>query len=101
MSRRPGIARQYFDDHPDLYEHSFINISTPKGGKKFKPPRYYDRLFDLEHPGALDPIKAARKLAAENAMKSKMAKTNLSPLEILAVEENSFTNKTKRLRRKL
>lgn len=101
MSRRPGIARQYFDDHPDLYEHSFINISTPKGGKKFKPPRYYDRLFDLEHPGALEPIKAARKQAAENVMKSKMAKTNLSPLEILAVEENSFTNKTKRLRRKL
>ncbi len=50
MSRKPGIGRQYYDDHPDLYEHEFINISTEKGGRKFRPPKYYDRLFDVDCP---------------------------------------------------
>lgn len=48
MSRKPGIARQYYDEHPDIYKKEFINVSTEKGGLKFKPPRYFDKLYDLE-----------------------------------------------------
>lgn len=100
MSRRPGIARQYYDDHSkEIYDHAFIHVSTPKGGKKFKPPRYFDRLFDIDNPGMLDDLKERRKASAEAVMKSKMKRTNLDPPEILKVEESAFQNKTKKLRR--
>lgn len=100
MSRRPGIARQYYDEHgKEIYDHAYINISTPKGGKKFKPPRYFDRLFDIDSPGALDELKERRKRSAENVMQAKMRHTNLDPPEILKVEETAFQNKTKKLRR--
>lgn len=100
MSRRPGIARQYFDDHgKEIYDHAYINVTTPKGGKKFRPPRYYDRLFDIENPGVLDDLKERRKRNAQSIMEAKMKRTNLSPLEILKAEECAFSNKTKKLRR--
>lgn len=100
MSRRPGIARQYYDDHgKDIYDHAYINISTPKGGKKFKPPRYFDRLFDIDCPGFLDDIKDQRKRNAQAVMDGKMRRTNLIPPEILKVEEAAFENKTKKLKR--
>lgn len=100
MSRRPGIARQYYDEHgKDIYEHAYINVSTPTGGRKFKPPRYFDRLFDVDCPGALDELKERRKRTAQAVLEGKMKRTNLDPIEILKVEEAAFTNKTKKLRR--
>ncbi len=100
MSRRPGIARQYYDEHgKDIYDNAYINLSTAKGGRKFKPPRYFDRLFDEDFPGALDELKEHRKRVAEDILQSKMKRTNLSPLEIHEVEESAFLNKIKKLRR--
>lgn len=100
MSRRLGIARQYYDDHKgDLYSSAFINVSTPKGGKKFRPPRYYDKLFDVDFPGALDGVRERRKENAQKALNAKMQRTNLTPPEILKVEEAAFENKTKKLKR--
>nr|CAI9751296.1 replication initiation protein [Microvirus sp.] len=87
MSRKPGIARQYYEDHPDLYEHEFINISTEKGGRKFRPPKYYDKLFDLDCPEESAKLKAIRSKMADEAKKAKLQKTTLSYLDQLAVEE--------------
>lgn len=99
MSRRPGIAAQWFYDHPDVYEHEFINISTPEGGKKFRPPGYFDRLYDIEHPDELKEIKEARQKLAEDAKKLKLERTNLSYLELLAVEERNKQAKIEALKR--
>lgn len=102
MSRRPGIARQYYDDYKEsLYDNEFLNISTPKGGRKFKPPRYFDKLFDVDYPGSLDGIKERRQENVRKSITAKMARTNLTPPEILKVEEAAFQNKTKKLRRSL
>lgn len=99
MSRRPGIARQYYDDHPDIYEHQFINLSTEKGGLKFAPPRYYDKLFDLESPQEMERIKEQRKKFAVEATQAKLAKTSLSAEELLAVQEHYRADAIKSLRR--
>lgn len=100
MSRRPGIARQYYDDHgKEIYDNAYINVSTPKGGRKFKPPHYFDRLFDIDCPGSLDELKVRRKRNAQAVLEGKMKRTNLNPDEILKVEESAFQNKTKKLRR--
>lgn len=101
MSRKPGIAAQYYQDHPDIYECEYINISTDKGGRKFRPPRYYDRLFDVENPDEMAEIKAARKRMAEDAKKVKLSKTNLSYLEMLAVEERNLKERIKSLKRSI
>lgn len=100
MSRRPGIAGAYYEEHKDaIFENAFINVSTEKGGKKFRPPRYFEKLFDEEFPGALDERKDSRKDNAIKTMQSKMQRTNLTPPEILKVEEAAFNNKIKKLRR--
>lgn len=99
MSRKPGIARQYYEDHPDLYEHEFINISTEKGGRKFRPPKYYDKLFDLDCPEESAKLKAVRQKMAAEAQKAKLQKTTLSYLEQLAVEERNQLARIKSLKR--
>lgn len=101
MSRKPGIARQYFDEHPDLYKSEYINVKTEKGGLKFRPPRYFDKLYDLEHPEEMQAIKDIRKKMAIEAQKAKLSRTTLSPDELLAVQERSFERKINTLRRPL
>lgn len=44
MSRRPGISRAWYDDHQDIL--SDIHISTPDGGKKIRPPKYWRRIHE-------------------------------------------------------
>lgn len=99
MSRDPGLAENYYETHPDLYEYDFINLSTEKGGIKFRPPRYFDKLYDVGHHEELEELKATRQKMAVEAQKIKLSKTTLSPDEILFVEERSLENKMKSLRR--
>lgn len=106
MSRKPGIAAQYFEDHKDeIYQSEFINISTPKGGLKFRPPRYFDKKImngdDFDAKVALENDKEHRSQMADHAQKIKLQKTSLTFDEQLAVEERSFANKIKQLRRNL
>lgn len=101
MSRRPGIGRQYYDDHPDLYEFEYINVSTPTGGRKFRPPKYFDKLYDVEYPEESAQLKAIRQKMAEEAKKAKLEKTSLSYLELLQVEENAKLDAVKKLKREL
>lgn len=101
MSRKPGIARQYYDDHPDIYQHEYINISTEKGGRKFRPPRYYDHLYDLEHPEEMAEIKAIRRKMASAIADAKLRETTLDPQEFLDLEERAKIRQIKSLRRTL
>lgn len=99
MSRKPGIARQYYDEHPGIYVHQWINLPTEKGGLKFRPPRYFDKLYDLENPDEMENIKNIRKKMAIAAEQAKLQKTSISPDELRMVEERTFNNKIKSLRR--
>jgi hypothetical protein len=59
MSRRPGIAKEWFDKHKnDVYPSDNIHLR----GKKFKPPKYYDKLFEQSNPFEYDEIKEKRLL---------------------------------------
>lgn len=101
MSRKPGIARQYFDDHPEIYDYDFINISTNKGGKKFRPPRYYDKLYDLENPEKMQSIKDVRQKLAIEAQKAKLQRSTLTAEELLNAEEAAKAAQIKSLRRNI
>lgn len=100
MSRRPGIGRQYYDDH-DCYEYSSISVSTPQGGKKFPPPKYFDRLLEHDDPGRLAVIKEQRKEFSKQWQEAKLAQSDLSYLDFLEVQEAAHLDKTKSLERSL
>lgn len=100
MSTKPGLGRQYYEDHKDdLIKTYEINLSTPRGGKKFRPPGYFDNLFDVEYPEEHALIKENMQKLAETVKQKKLEKTSLSYLEMLAIEEQNFLHKAKKLKR--
>lgn len=101
MSRRPGIGRQYYEDHPDIYKYQKINISTSKGGRSFRPPRYFDKLFEADFPDEFVKMKVQRKEVAESVAAAKLSHTSLDLMELKGVEEGNLTNRLKPLRRDL
>uniref|UniRef100_A0AAU8B2M0 Replication initiator protein n=1 Tax=Dulem virus 121 TaxID=3145598 RepID=A0AAU8B2M0_9VIRU len=101
MSRKPGIAHQWYVDHPDCFNYEYINISTENGGRKFRPPKYYEKLFEIDCPETSAELKATRKRMAEEAKKIKLSKTSLSYLDYLQVEEDALNDRIKSLERKL
>lgn len=99
MSRRPGIARQWYEDHPHMRDFEYINIKTAKGGRKFRPPKYYDKLFDGEFPEESARIKEIRQRMCLESIKAKLERTDLNYIEYLAVEEEKLRSRTNSLRR--
>jgi hypothetical protein len=58
MSRRPGIAGSWFAKHKDdVYPSDNIHIN----GKEMRPPKYYDRLYEIEYPMDMEVIKEKRR----------------------------------------
>lgn len=99
MSRRPGIAKQYYLDHPECMSYDYINISTPNGGKKIRPPSYYQKLYEVDNWMNAQGLRDTRKRMAEAVKKLKLEQTGLSYLEMLAVQEHSLEERIKKLKR--
>lgn len=95
MSRRPGIAAQYFyDNYEHIYRYDRINLSTASGGKSFKPPRYYDKLYDIEYHDDLLDIKINRENVARELQEAKVKNYDgLSYEDILYIEEDNLLSK--------
>lgn len=57
MSRRPGIGSEWIKKYTaDVYPGDFVVIR----GKKMKPPKFYDRQFELTEPTVFAHIKMLR-----------------------------------------
>lgn len=60
MSRRPGLAADWFEKFKDdVYPKDYV---THKG-TKHRPPKYYDRIYDILEPERMAQIKLLRKEA--------------------------------------
>lgn len=64
MSRRPGIGRQYFDDHPDLFDYQSIHVSTAEGGRAIYPPKYFTKVLETTDAEKAEALKSVRKQLA-------------------------------------
>lgn len=57
MSRRPGIGKGWLDAfQSDAYPSDFVVLN----GQKIKPPKFYDRCYEIVDPDELEKIKARR-----------------------------------------
>lgn len=87
MSRRPGLASGWFSKfHEDVYPGDFVVLR----GKKMRPPKYYDGLYEIANPYQYGLIKDKRNLSALEH------KSNNTP-ERLAVREKVLQSKISKL----
>lgn len=101
-SLKPAIGKRWYDDHKDeAYDYDEIYLATAKRGVRFKPPHYFDKLFDLEQPEKLQQIKQQRRVVAELAAAAEMEQFNGTYLELLAAKEQTFKDRAAKLIRKL
>lgn len=100
MSRRPGIGRQYYDEHGEsVYDYRYINIPGQEGGLKFTAPRYFDRLLEKDNPELLETQKQLRRQFAEQTDAAKEFRNTYGYAERLKVEEAQKQAVAKMLRR--
>lgn len=100
MSRKPGIGRRYYDEnHFEIYQHDKIYLSTFQGGKEIKPPKYYDKLFDLDYHDEFSSIKAQRREVAEAIRSMKLSQTSLTEEEYNKVELEALAARVRKLPR--
>ena len=99
MSRRPGIARQYYDEHKDeLFYQDFVSIPTKDGGKKIYPPPYYEKLFEEDFPeNEVVERKEKRKQAKIDSVNLQLEKTDKNYVDYLATKEYNLDKKIKTL----
>lgn len=91
ISTKPGIGADFAKKYiKDIYPDDFILHK----GRKLKPPKYYDKIYDSINEEGMKEIKAAR---VESAKKRKGEYTP----ERLEVKEGIKTRKVKKLTRKL
>lgn len=91
MSRRPGLGAGFIRRFMgDVYPDDFVLVN----GKKARPPRFYDGLYELEAPGELEKLKIARVRGA------KQHADNNTP-DRLKVRERIAKAKLERLKREV
>lgn len=101
MSRKPGIARAYYEEHPELFDYDHIDVSTPTGGKEIQIPRYFDTLLEVDNPDLAESRKLHRQEMAKAAKEHLLAQTDLPYLEALEVKRQAKLGQLKKLRREL
>lgn len=78
MSRRPGLAHEYYENHPmDTFTSSIV-LGTEQGSRSFLPPRYLEKLFEFEYPEKSERRKELRKISAISKKNLVARKSDLS-----------------------
>ncbi len=103
MSRRPGIAADWYKNHKDqIYKNDeVIIISRMNKAISKKPPKYFDKLYDQIEPEKLSDVKKARRERAIMNRERKQFNTTLSPDAQLRVQERNQIAKANTLKRVL
>lgn len=100
MSRRPGIARDFYELHKDtdLFEYDHFYLSTKNGSKSCSPFKYYKKLYDEEYPGDIHWLTDKQKQLAIERKELKETKSTKSYLEMLEDEEFVLQENSKKRR---
>lgn len=99
MSRKPGLAFRFYEEHPECVRKPYLYLSTEEKGIKFTPPKAFFKKFSDQFPEEAKEIKERRMQFAIEAKKAKLANTDLSYEEYLTVQESNFKARIKSLLR--
>lgn len=90
MSRRPGIGRGFYDLYPgDIYNFDRVVVTD-----QFlcKPPKFYDKLFEVDQPEKFQQIKEERRRKAientENTPERRKIKKELTSIRQKQISRN-------------
>lgn len=100
MSRHPGIGAGYYEAHPEMLDYAFVSVSTEDGGKKFRPPKYFEKFLE-EQMSEVEwhDLKLERQLAAREVQLAKQTQTSQPYGDYLLDQERQLINRTKNLKR--
>jgi hypothetical protein len=91
MSLKPGIGATWLEKYEsDVYPHDHVIVK----GRKFKPPRYYDKIYASKNPYEFEEIQHKREI------KGKLRSEDNTP-ERLLVKETIQEQKLLKLKRNL
>lgn len=99
MSRKPGLGAQWYYDNPDCMDFEYINLMTEKKGLKFRPPKYFEKLYEIDYPDRASERSDQRRLFAESAKAMILKSTGKSYLEYLSDKEANLKARLKVLDR--
>lgn len=94
MSNRPGIGKAWFDEYSSSIYVKGKDFLTVGDGRKFRPPKYFDRLLERVSVEQFEALKAARQLDMRKYVKE------YTP-ERLAEREKCHIAKVRSLKRSL
>lgn len=100
MSLKPALGRRA-DQIEDVYLTDKVTIMKGDNVVTFKPPKYYDMLFEKMHPQQLLLIRDERRIAAQNARRVVLSNTDLREDDYNQVVEDVLLRKIKSLKREL
>lgn len=100
MSRKPGIARNYYDKHPELFDFNYFNLSTEDGGRKIYPPRYFKKLLEVDDYEKFCEVHDRLEMSANIRNDSRDMISDLDMIDQLSIEKSSFENRVRVLTRK-
>lgn len=94
-SRRPGIARQWYDENGKKFvDQSVIHISTPSGSKAITAPRYFLNLLEQDlDPAEWEEFKGRRLVGIETVEKLRSELTSEDYLAYLETQESVVAKK--------
>lgn len=102
MSRKPGLGREFWNERgSSMFDTDCIYISTPDGGRKFYPSRYYKKLFEAFDEEQFLRYKDLKELANRDICEIKSKSTSKTYLDMLETEENIRKVACKALKRTL
>lgn len=102
MSRKPGIAKNYYDENKDkIYQSDEIWLKNKYGPVPLKPPRYFDNLYDIDNPDKMYDIKQNRKENAKISEKTREQTTGIDKITHLEQMETFKKHQIERLKRQI
>lgn len=100
VSNRPGIGRQYYEDHKEeIYKNDRVMIRNRNGTVWVNPPKYYDDLYEQEDPEHMEYIKKKRRKHMMDNLKIRGSTTSLDRWNQYQVELREIEARTKQLLR--
>lgn len=105
MSRKPGIGRRYYEEQKEnikdcLLRNDVLFITDGSRTVEAKPPKYYERLFDVDEPDLMSSLKETRQKIAKDLTEIKLEQTSLGYQDMLKAEEANKLASVSALKRK-